>query len=182
MPVLYHFSEDPAIRRFEPRSPLAHPDAPARIWAIDEHHAPLYYFPAECPRVAFWPLPTSDPQEVRTLFPGSSTRMVIAIEHSWLPRILATRLYRYGMPTASFISCEDHGVYVSKEAVAPIDCLEIDSSLTWLARSSVELRICPSLVPLAEQLLDSTLHYSLIRMRNVIGWNKPPGTPCIEPQ
>ena len=181
MPSLYHFSENPDIKRFEPRPPLAHPDAAPCVWAIDEHHAPLYYFPSDCPRAAFWPLPTSDPDQVRVLFSDVSARMVIAIEQAWVDRLLSTKLYRYRMPSEIFIDCEDHGVYVSREPVEPTACDLIDDPLKWLARDNVELRLCPSLVPLAELLLDSTLHYSLIRMRNAVGWTRPGGGPSMEP-
>ena len=49
--VLYHFSEDPAIWRFEPHVPATNPDHRAGVWAIDDDHAPLYWLPRDCPRV-----------------------------------------------------------------------------------------------------------------------------------
>ncbi|MGV3489112.1 MAG: DUF6886 family protein [Tuberibacillus sp.] len=42
------------ITHFEPRQPQSFPDQPPLVWAIDEEHAPLYFFPRDCPRVAFW--------------------------------------------------------------------------------------------------------------------------------
>ena len=36
--------------------------------------------------------------------------------------------------------------------------------------AGVELRICRSLTPLAHAVVASTLHFSLIRMRNAEGW------------
>ena len=47
---LFHFSEDPSIARFEPRSRSDDPDELPFVWAIDEEHAPHYYFPRDCPR------------------------------------------------------------------------------------------------------------------------------------
>lgn len=51
---LFHFSENPAISLFEPHVPQTNPEQPPLVWAIDEEHAPHYYFPRSCPRVAFW--------------------------------------------------------------------------------------------------------------------------------
>jgi hypothetical protein len=177
---LYHFSENPNLEVFVPRPPLAHPEAPARVWAIDDWHAPLYYFPSDCPRAAFWPLPVSDPKEVADLFPDPDTRMVIAIEQAWLERLLTTPIYRYTFPIETFIDCQDHGVFVSRETVAPIE-KNLVKPPEWLTRDNVELRLCPNLVPLSERLLSSTLHFSLIRMRNAVGWTRPSGVPTIEP-
>lgn len=38
---LYHFSEEPDIEVFEPRSPAHRPEAEPLVWAIDEWHARL---------------------------------------------------------------------------------------------------------------------------------------------
>ncbi|HMG50328.1 MAG TPA: hypothetical protein VK597_07005, partial [Inquilinus sp.] len=60
---LFHFSDDPAIERFEPR-PVRVPSArPAGrewlngplVWAIDDAHQMLYLFPRDCPRILAWP-------------------------------------------------------------------------------------------------------------------------------
>lgn len=51
---LYHFSEDPDIKIFEPRTLPNRDDERAKVWTIDEYHAPHYFFPRECPRVCFW--------------------------------------------------------------------------------------------------------------------------------
>ncbi|MEP7112276.1 MAG: DUF6886 family protein [Ilumatobacteraceae bacterium] len=53
--LLYHFSEDPHIERFVPHVPRTNPSHAPAVWAIDSQHAPLYWFPRDCPRVAVWP-------------------------------------------------------------------------------------------------------------------------------
>ena len=53
--VVYHFSEDPSIERFEPHVPRTNPSQPPAVWAIDGEHASLYWFPRDCPRLAAWP-------------------------------------------------------------------------------------------------------------------------------
>jgi hypothetical protein len=50
--VLFHYSEDHRIARFEPHVPRTNPGVAAAVCAIDEARAPLYWFPSR--------LPTSD--------------------------------------------------------------------------------------------------------------------------
>ncbi len=176
---LYHFSEDPAITQFVPRPPLAHPETEPFVWAIDGWHAPLYYLPRDCPRVCFWPLPTTTLEDRERLWSYVSGRMVIAIETVWLPRLTTTALTRYAFSDATFVSTEDHGVHVSREAVTPLNVAPMGNLLERLAEAEVELRLCPSLVPLGETLLQSSLHFSLIRMRNAQNWPHGTGSPTV---
>jgi hypothetical protein len=46
--ALWHFSEDDSIRRFEPRAKEEHDCEEPLVWAIDDAHAPAYWFPREC--------------------------------------------------------------------------------------------------------------------------------------
>src|SRR5690242_18830335 len=52
--ALFHYSEDPSITTFVPRVPRSNPRQRAAVWAIDGQHAPLYWFPRDCPRVTVW--------------------------------------------------------------------------------------------------------------------------------
>jgi hypothetical protein len=170
---LYHFSEDPAIECFVPRAPLAHPEVEPLVWAIDEWHQPLYFLPRDCPRACFWPLPTTTPEDLERFFGTVSGRMVIAIEAAWLDRLRATQLYRYVMPEEPFEPLDDAWMYVSRQTVIPLRVEPAGDLLTRLMEAEVELRICPSLVPLANAIIRATLHFSLIRMRNAQGWVDP---------
>ncbi len=168
--ALYHFSEDPNIERFVPRPPLAHPEVKPLVWAIDEWHQPMYLFPRNCPRVFFWPLPTTTPEDIERLFAYVPARMVAAIEAAWFELLCTTRLYRYVMPEAPFQSLQDAGMYVSRETVVPLRIEPLTDLPGHLMQAEVELRVCPSLLPLADAVVNSTLHFSLIRMRNAQGW------------
>lgn len=176
---LYHFSENPTITRFVPRPPLVHPETEPFIWAIDAWHAPLYYLPRDCPRVCFWPLPATTQEDRDRYFAHVSGRMVIAIEAAWVTRLLTTDLYRYTFDSETFFSVEDHGVHLSRETVVPVRVEPMGHLLERLVEAEVELRICPSLVPLGEALLQTTLHFSLIRMRHAQGWPHGTGTPTV---
>ncbi len=167
---LSHFSEDSTITRFVPRSPLSRPEVEPLVWAIDDWHAPVYFFPRDCPRVCFWPLPTTTPEDAACWFATVPCRMVIAIESAWLERLRAARLFRYRMPTETFADIHDHGVYVSREPVVPRSVAPVGDLLAALTDAGVELRITPSLVPLGRAIIETTLHFSLIRMRNARGW------------
>ena len=176
---LYHFSEDGSIGRFEPRPPLAHPETPPHVWAIDAWHSPLYFLPRDCPRVCFWPLPTTTREDLDGFWAQASGRIVIAIEARWVDRAKTARLYRYAFSEASFVSVEDHGVHVSPAAVEPISVEPMGDLLARIIEAGVELRICPSLVPLAKAVMKTSLHWSLIRMSNAAGWELAPGSPSL---
>ncbi len=105
--------------------------------------------------------------------------MVIAVEWAWLSRIETASLYRYTFAEDSFVSVEDHGVHVSREPVVPVSVTPVGSLMERLAEATVELRLSPSLVSLSETLIQSSLHFSLIRMRNAQGWTGPPGSPAV---
>ena len=101
--------------------------------------------------------------------------MVIAIEYAWLERLQSTRLYRYEMPEATFVSRQDHGVHISRAAVVPQRVSPMGNLISCLNEANVELRLCTRLAPLVRVLLPSTLHYSCIRLRNALDWNEIQG-------
>lgn len=164
-----HFSEDPTIARFQPRSMPTRPGEPPLVWAIDEEHAPLYYFPRDCPRVAFWATPNSTADDVARFLAHTAARRVIAIEGHWLEQVRSARLYVYRLPTATFAPRgpgEGPGYHVSREAVSPLSVEPVGDLLARLVAVQVELRLTPSLWPLYHALVPSSLHFSMIRMRN----------------
>lgn len=169
---VYHFSEEPDIREFAPRpSRLGEP----LVWAIDAWHAPLYWLPRDCPRVCFWPLPTTTAEDRERWWAGVAGRMVIAIEAGWLQRMRDCRLYRYVFDDPRFESIHDHGVHVSRDTVRPVAVEPVGDLLAAQAGADVELRICQSLVPLGRAIITASLHFSLIRMRNAQGWEASRG-------
>ncbi len=169
MPV-YHYSEDSTIEEFAPRpSRLGDP----LVWAIDEWHSPLYWLPRDCPRVTFWPLPTTTPADMERWWSSVAGRIVIAIEAGWLERVRACRLYCYSFDEASFAPLHgDPWMYVSRQAVRPLSVEPVGDLLARHAAGGVELRLCQSLVPLGRAVWRSTLHTSMIRMRNAQGWEE----------
>jgi uncharacterized protein DUF6886 len=169
--ALYHFSENPGIEIFVPRPPLAHPQMEPLVWAIDDWHSPIYFLPSDCPRATFWPVHYTTPEDRRLYWPDESIRMVVAIESAWFERFMNTSLYRYLMPESSFAPREDFGVHVSEETVLPLRVEAVGPLWKAMSESSVELRIMPSLRAFAHQLMETSFHWSLIRMRNVLDWD-----------
>ncbi len=158
---LFHVSQTPGIARFEPR-PAA--DGVAKVWAIEQSTLSNYLLPRDCPRVCFRAGAATDPAEL-ALLEGADA--IIAIEAAWLSRVRTATLYVYDMPEGGF-SLEDAtaGYWVSHEAVVPTGCVQVDDLLTRLAETRIRLIGLDSLWPLHDQVRDSALAFSLIRMRN----------------
>jgi hypothetical protein len=170
--ILYHFSEEPDIARFEPRAPLERPTVPPMVWAIDEWHAPMYLVPRDCPRACFWAGPATSDQDRERWLGGVDARMVIAIEAAWLDRLRRTALFRYRLPPAGFaLHDADGGHWVSRDPVVPLAVEPVGDLLAALAASGVELRVTPSLIALWQRVIRSTLCFSGTRLRNARGWD-----------
>ena len=164
---LFHFSEEPGIERFEPRPPRNHPHDPAVVWAVAEGHASHYCFPRDCPRVVFWVGPDTSETDRNRYFAHTTARKVIAIETAWVSRVRSAVLYIYHLPAESFVlQDETAGYYVSTEAVTPSKVEPAGDLLSRLVASGAELRVTPSLQPLATTLPSSTVAFSMIRLRN----------------
>lgn len=166
---LYHFSEDPRIERFDPRASQVRPELPPVVWAIDEWHAPMYYFPRDCPRILLWALPGTTPADRARWLGEGDARMVAHIERAWVDRLGSTALYRYTVDGAGFTHLHDAGMHVSAEPVVPQSTEPVGDLAEALRRADVELRVLESLTPLRGSW-DTTLHASGIRLRNATGW------------
>lgn len=161
--MLFHVSEEPGIGRFEPR-----PAADGRgavVWAVDDRRLRNYLLPRDCPRVTYYAGPETSSADIEQ-FLGTHAA-VVAIEKGWLERLRSCRLYCYHLPPATF-SCIDEGAgyHVSRVPVVPARVDVIDDAVSELLRRGVDLRVVPSLWPLRDAVVASTLEFSIIRMRN----------------
>lgn len=175
--TLYHFSEDPGIERFVPR-PVR---APARrqpgrewlngplVWAIDERHQPMYFFPRDCPRILLWAKDDTTEADRERWLRGSPARMLALVEESRMAELVPAKVYRYDLPGETFEALDDAGMWVSRDAVTPsaVEC--IGDLPRALAAADVELRAIPSFA-LLRDVWQSTVHASGIRLRNAAGW------------
>jgi hypothetical protein len=163
--ALWHVSEDAAITRFEPhRAPSALTDEPF-VWAIDTRHLPLFWFPRDCPRGTFWAGPDTSAEDADRFLLGASER-VHAAEAGWLETIRNARVVAYRLPGEPFVPHPDVGGYwVSRQPVEPLEVVELGDLLARHAEAGIELRLVPSLAPLWDRVIRSTLEFSGIGLR-----------------
>jgi len=168
--TLFHVSENPSIARFEPRQARSRPGAPdgELVWAIDDAHLFTYLLPRDCPRMTFRSRgSSSDGRDVLRFLGSMTARHVLCIESAWLAQAMTHRLCVYQLPAATFEQIDANaGHYISRVAVIPTSMTIIDQPLTQLLQRDVELRIMPSPWELREAVIDSTLDFSITRMRN----------------
>lgn len=161
---LLHFSEDPAIDRFVPHVPATNPDQPPLVWTIDDVHAPLFWFPRDCPRITFW---TDDGQPPGRLGATSATR-VHAVEEMWVERIRTCELFVYRFDPVGFTPWrEAEGYWVSTDEHAPVDVAPVGDLLERHRERSIELRVLPDLRPLRDAVVASGYRFSMCRMTNI---------------
>jgi hypothetical protein len=164
--ALWHFSEDPSLHRFRPRASASSPDGKSLVWAVDSRHAPMFWFPRDCPRGCIWPVSTTAPEDRERFFsPGAATRIHVT-EVSWQDRMQACRLYAYRLPAAGFRPHEVGGYWVSNDQVDAVDQVVITDVIGRHAAAGIELRITPSIWPFWRRVTASTVEYSGCRLGN----------------
>lgn len=166
--ILFHVSEVADIVRFDPRPNRPRVGAPEgdMVWAIDDTHLHTYLLPRDCPRITFWAKAKSTPDDVQHFMGNTTTQCVIAIESLWLARAMNHRLYIYELPATTFeLEDANAGHYISYQSVVPVGVQVIDHPLVHLVRHDVELRVMPSLWELREAVVDSSMSFSITRMR-----------------
>lgn len=136
------------------------------MWAIDEDHAPLYWFPRDCPRVTAWPRNSAERATFRSVFSTDALR-VHGIESKWLEAFRSTALFRYSLPPESFVpSAEASGQWVSEVEVEPIEVRPVGDLLARHVVAGIELRITPDLWPLHDLAKSDLWDFSIVRMSN----------------
>jgi len=84
-----------------PRPPAAGPGPPL-VWAVDTRHAPMFWFPRDCPRGCIWPVADTSPEDRERFFGQGAAGRVHVMEAAWLDRMRACRLYAYRLPAETF--------------------------------------------------------------------------------
>ena len=134
--VLLHFSEDPTITRFEPHVPATNPAHEPAVWAIDEQHAPVYWFPRDCPRGSVWANSEAERQVLADVFHTTAHR-VHATRLDWLERIRHAQLFVYELDQTPFIEWPAaEGQWTAREPVEPIGVRPVGDLLDLHARAS----------------------------------------------
>ena len=166
MTELWHVSEDPTIEVFQPHHSELHTLDEPLVWAVDSSYQWLYWFPRDCPRACFNAKKDTTDEDVERWLDGDPERRVSVIESGWLERFRAARVYAYRLPAESFEPWDKF--WISRETVVPLELVELGDLLDRHAAAGVELRIAPALHPLWDKVVESSLDYSGIRLRNAV--------------
>jgi RimJ/RimL family protein N-acetyltransferase len=182
-PRLFHFSEDPGIEVFHPRPVRVPSKRPPGlewhngplVWAVDEWHSPMFFFPRDCPRVLLWRTPQTIDSDLDHWWRGDrGRRMQAHVEAAWLERVRVARLYRYAFDPGAFERVDDDGgpgYYVARSAVRPLEVAPVGDLEGALEAANVELHVMDDLLPF-NGAWRSTVHFSGSRLRNALGWEE----------
>jgi hypothetical protein len=164
---LFHFSEDPTIAQFRPHIAPTSSETEPFVWALDEKHAPSYWFPRDCPRACCW-VGEAPLREAGTgLIDLGGAKRLHAIEAGWLERVRACRLYAYEFDPAPFEpKIAEAGYWVTREVVAPKSVTPVGDLLARHVEAGIELRIVSSLWLLIDAIVAAGLEFSIIRKAN----------------
>ena len=166
MSEIWHVSEDPTIEVFDPRQSELHALDEPLVWAVDTRYQWLYWFPRDCPRACFNANDDTTDEDVERWLDGDRTRRVSVIESGWLEAFRSARVYAYRLPAESFEPWDKF--FVSRETVAPLELVELGDLLARHATEGIELRIAPALYPLWDDVIETSLDFSGIRLRNAV--------------
>lgn len=139
------------------------------VWALDEEHAPSYWFPRDCPRACCWAGERPVLKEGAALLGLGGARRLHAIEAGWLERLRACELYAYEFDPAPFKpKIAEAGYWVTECEVEPLSVNAVGDLLTRHVESGIELRIVRNLWPLIDAIIGSGLEFSIIRKANAL--------------
>lgn len=166
---LFHVSEEANIEIFEPRLPKREDLDPnvGLVWAIDEKRLPNFLTPRDCPRVTYHVGPGTNEFDRKKFFTSEMASHAVIIESGWLDRLRETTLYIYEFDTTGFeLQDAVAGYYVATAAQCPVATYVVSDLLGELIQRGIEVRIVDNLWKIANQVKESTLNWSLWRMKN----------------
>ena len=164
---LFHVSEEKDIEEFRPR--YSDRTKEAVVWTIAEAKLANYLLPRNCPRVCFSANSNTSYKDIQRL---GSSKQVVVIESCWYDKAIATTLYLYEMPKGAFTLFDAVAGYcVANSAIVPLKKHVVKQPIQALLKR-VELRILPSHWQLHDEIVNSSLDFSAIRMKNARSKNK----------
>lgn len=134
------------------------------VWCLTEPALPNWLTPRDCPRVGYRAIDSSSEEDIARFF-SSTSRHCVVIERDWLARMLTTTLFVYEFDSVNFYFDETAGFYVSDQTEVPISVTVYNDLFGELFRRDVEIRILNNLWELASSIQQSTLKWSLCRMK-----------------
>ena len=168
---LFHVSEEADIAVFHPRMPTRADLDPTvgLVWAIDETHLPNFLTPRNCPRVTYHVTDTTTAEDRARFFSGHSCTYAVAIESGWFRPMLDTTLYLYEFDPEDFrLQDPVAGYYVSTQTQIPVAKHTCTDLFDALFSRGTEVRLVDNLWDLASAVQQSSLGWSLCRMKNAL--------------
>lgn len=165
---LFHVSEEKDIKFFKPRIPYRKDldQSKGLVWTISEERLMNFLTPRNCPRVVYHKRSDSNSEDIEKYMGKRDLNAVMAIEQKWYKEMMNSKLYIYEFDTENFeLQDENAGYYVSSQTETPINVIEIDNLFQELFKRNVEVRLVPSLWYVFDEIKESTLGYSMCRMR-----------------
>jgi len=165
---LFHISEEPDITQFVPRVPDREDfdKTQGLVWALSEPCLPNFLTPRDCPRVAYYATEKTAKEDISAFF-SSLSRHCVAIEHRWYKKMAETHLYLYEFDSSNFrLQDQCAGYYVSTQTETPVSKIKMDNLFEELFARGVEVKLLNDLWFLSDKVKQSTLNWSLCRMRN----------------
>lgn len=164
--ILYHVSEEPDIKTFEPRFPSRkdlNPDI-GLVWALCERTLPNFLTPRNCPRVTYHVGKNTTPDDIKRCLPSGYSHAVI-IETDWLEQLQNTTLYLYQFDSSDFyFQDEVAGYYVSEKLQIPIEITVVTDLESELRKRNIALMTVDNLWTISEEIKKTTFNWSICRM------------------
>jgi hypothetical protein len=166
---LFHVSEEAGITIFYPRTSSAMPHVGSVVWAVAESHLPNYLLPRDCPRVTFAAVPSTTVDDRQRFGIKEYHSRIVVIEAAWLRRVTEGTLCIYEMPEGPFsVQDEGAGYWVARDSVHPLGSTIVTDLPAAITERGAELRVVARLWRLHDEVAQSTLQFSMIRMRNAV--------------
>lgn len=166
---MFHISEEQGIKVFIPRkSPQLYKQIKDDVvFAVSDKMLHNYLLPRDCPRVCFYTGEKTSEIDKMKFFGDSKNKFIINVEESWREAITKTKLYKYEFSSERFeLLDENAGYYISYAIQIPVNITEVKDIFSELRERNVELRFLSFIIKLADEISNSTLDYSIIRLRN----------------
>lgn len=164
---LFHVSEEPDIQLFEPRKHSRNDlDKDLKlVWAIDELRVPNFLTPRNCPRIAYHIGENTTSHDIAKYFSSATISHTLIIENKWFVPMKETTLYLYEFDPSGFeLQDPIAGYYVATSLQKPIAKHKVDDLFAALFERNVEIRIVDNLWGIADEIVTTTLNWSLCRM------------------
>lgn len=164
---LFHVSEEPEIQLFEPRE-HSRTDIDKElklVWAIDELRLPNFLTPRNCPRIAYHIGENTTSHDISKYFSSPTISHTLIIENKWFVPMKETVLYLYEFDASGFeLQDPIAGYYVAYSPQKPIAKHKVVDLFAALFERNVELRFVDNLWGIADDIVTTTLNWSLCRM------------------